>query len=356
METVKVSIIIPCHNTPEEYVARALESVRSQTVRDYEAIVVDDGSREPYASQLEGLCRDTAKTRLIRIPWSGVSTARNTGIANARGDYIAFLDADDVLAADFLERAFTVAVEGKADYVIGGLLETDHVNVPFYPSRSGQPLYDRFTGVDLHQKIGPYLLGLRSRISFPGGYINSGPVSRLIRRDISKETPFDATLSIGEDLVWNLQVLKKCRTVCLVRETWYGYWKNPQSTVHRYQPEIIEECKKQIRKIAEVIDITDAFMYSSYADQVYTALRLFWFNYLSSERRDNRNHYREILHCLYTEWPWLEIGTKRYYAQVGIIKKITAVLYRVHLFYAVFAWKEQFLPSDVCGGKKEDEI
>lgn len=353
MENVKVSIIIPCCDIPEEYLARALASVRSQTFRDYEVIVVDDGSREPYASRTEQLCRDTAKAERIRIPHSGVSAARNAGVRQAKGDYIAFLDADDVLAADFLERALKAAEETKADFVIGGLLETDCVDVPFFPPRTGRTQYEEFTGENLHQIIGPYLLGLRSRISFPGGYINSGPVSRLIRSGLSKELLFDTTLSIGEDLVWNLQLLKKCRRVCVVRETWYGYWKNPQSAVHRYQPEIIEECRKQIERITEIINTEEPFPYSSYADQIYVALRLFWFNYLSHEKRENRDHYRKLTHRLYTEWPWKEIGTERYYAQVGRIKKITAVLYRLHLFYTGMDLKERILPSDVCGGRND---
>ena len=351
MENVNVSVIIPCRDVPEEYIARALTSVKSQTFQNYEVIVVDDGSREPYASQLEYLCRDAEKANLILIPQGGVSAARNAGIRQAKGEFIAFLDADDVLAADFLERALAVMEGSEIDFVIGGLVETDHVSTPFFPPRTGQPLYEEFTGENLHQKIGPYILGLRSRISFQGGYINSGPVSRLIRRDTAKETLFDTSLSIGEDLVWNLQVLKKCRAVRLVRETWYGYWKNPQSAVHRYQPIIVGECKKQIEKIAEIVDITDAFMYSSYADQIYTALRLFWSNYLSAEKRENRHQYRKILHLLYTEWPWKEIGTKRYYKQVGSIKKVTAVLYRLRLFYTAMAVKEQILPSDAHGGE-----
>ena len=126
----KATIIIPCHNVPEEYIIRAIASVRSQTFPDYEVIVVDDGSEAPYAAVLDRICDGTEKTKLMRIAKSGVSAARNAGIKIANGDYIAFLDADDVLADDFLERALAVAEETEADFIIGGLEEAEETAVP----------------------------------------------------------------------------------------------------------------------------------------------------------------------------------------------------------------------------------
>lgn len=344
----KATIIIPCHNVPEEYIIRAIASVRLQTFPDYEVIVVDDGSEVPYAAVLEWICDDKEKTKLIRIPKSGVSAARNAGIKIANGDYIAFLDADDVLADDFLERALAVAEETEADFIIGGLEEAEETAVPYCPPRTGKPQTELFVGEDLCQTVGRFLIGLRSQITFPGGYIGRGPVSRLIRREIVQGILFDPALTIGEDLVWNLEILKQCRKVCLVKESWYSYWQNPLSVIHRRQPELIDEYRKQIEKVTDLIDITDNGMYASYADQIYEGLRLFWFRYLSSERQKNPENYRKAVHGVYTEWPWTEIGTDRYFRQVGGKKRITAVLYRLRLFYPFLAWKERISPSEIC--------
>ena len=83
-KSVKVSIVIPCFNTPEEYITRALESVRSQSFRDFEVIVVDDGSDTAHSEVLARVCQPDTDIRLIRIPNSGVSSARNAGMKAAR--------------------------------------------------------------------------------------------------------------------------------------------------------------------------------------------------------------------------------------------------------------------------------
>jgi len=89
---LKVSVIIPLYNKAP-YVRRALDSISAQTFADFEAIVVDDGSTDDSAAIAENY--SDARFRLIRQPNAGPGAARNTGIAQARGELIAFLDADD---------------------------------------------------------------------------------------------------------------------------------------------------------------------------------------------------------------------------------------------------------------------
>jgi glycosyltransferase involved in cell wall biosynthesis len=100
MTTPRYSIVIPLYNK-ERYIGRALESVLKQSVTDIEAIVVDDGSTDDGTHVVQGY--DDARVRLIRQPNGGVSAARNRGIAEASGQIVAFLDADDSWMPDFLE-------------------------------------------------------------------------------------------------------------------------------------------------------------------------------------------------------------------------------------------------------------
>jgi len=102
-----VSIIMPCFNG-EAYLTEAIESVLAQTFRDFELIVVNDGSTDRSVELLEGY-RDRIK--VIHQPNLGVSTARNVGIDASRGDFIAFLDSDDYWDPEFLEQM----VKGMAD-------------------------------------------------------------------------------------------------------------------------------------------------------------------------------------------------------------------------------------------------
>lgn len=101
---MRFSVIIPLYNKAP-YIRKALESVWSQTFRDFELIVVDDGSSDDSLSVAKDVIAESSITaRLIHQENAGVSSARNNGVAASHGDYICFLDADDWWAPGFLEQ------------------------------------------------------------------------------------------------------------------------------------------------------------------------------------------------------------------------------------------------------------
>lgn len=102
----KVSVVIPCYNHGE-FLPETLNSVHAQTFADYEIIVVNDGSTdEATVTLLQRL--NMAKTNVMHTDNHGVSAARNSGISEARGDYILPLDADDKIGCDYLELAVSL--------------------------------------------------------------------------------------------------------------------------------------------------------------------------------------------------------------------------------------------------------
>ena len=126
---MKFSVIIPLYNKAP-YIRKALESVLAQTYADYELIIIDDGSTDGSAEIAEAILQDPASRliassphRLIRQANSGVSAARNNGVAQASGDYIAFLDADDWWKPTYLERMAQLI----EDYPEVGLYASNYV-------------------------------------------------------------------------------------------------------------------------------------------------------------------------------------------------------------------------------------
>jgi glycosyltransferase involved in cell wall biosynthesis len=102
---MKVSVVVPLYNK-EPYIRRALDSIAAQTFGDFEAIVVDDQSSD-RGPEIAAAFADP-RFRVIRQPNAGPAGARNRGIAEARGEFLAFLDADDVWRPRYLERAMEV--------------------------------------------------------------------------------------------------------------------------------------------------------------------------------------------------------------------------------------------------------
>ena len=120
MSDVKVSVIIPAYNAAE-FIGRAVESVLSQTHRALEVIVVDDGSDDGTADAVSRLAASEARLHLVRMPNSGPAVARNRGMEaiSADAEYVMFVDADDYLAPDAVERALSAAQDG-AELVLMG--------------------------------------------------------------------------------------------------------------------------------------------------------------------------------------------------------------------------------------------
>ena len=110
----KISLIIPVYNV-EKYIRKTLESVLAQTFTDYEVIMVNDGSTDGSLAVLKEYADKYENFKLINQNNCGSSKARNVGINEAAGDYLAFLDSDDFLKPDFLEVLYSSAEENGAD-------------------------------------------------------------------------------------------------------------------------------------------------------------------------------------------------------------------------------------------------
>ncbi len=111
-----VSVIIPVYKV-EEHLSRCVESVRSQTLKEIEIILVDDGSPDRCPQMCEELAKEDERIRVIHQENQGLSAARNTGIRAARGEWIMFVDSDDAVLPGFCEKPWKAAVESGADIV-----------------------------------------------------------------------------------------------------------------------------------------------------------------------------------------------------------------------------------------------
>lgn len=133
--TPKITVVIPLYNK-EQYIAQAIQSVLDQTYRNFELIVVDDGSTDKSQSIVSGIT--DSRIRLLTQPNSGVSVARNSGIKNAKGEIIAFLDADDQWEPTFLEKINELA-EKYPEAGIYGTAYTVYSNDTFLRKNTWHP-------------------------------------------------------------------------------------------------------------------------------------------------------------------------------------------------------------------------
>lgn len=116
MKIPKVSVIIPLYNT-EEFVGEALRSIQSQTLRETEILVVDDGSTDRSAAVVEAFAAGDRRIRLLRQANAGQAAARNAALDIARGEFIYFMDSDDLLEPDALALCYEKCTSERLDFV-----------------------------------------------------------------------------------------------------------------------------------------------------------------------------------------------------------------------------------------------
>ena len=112
-----VTIVVPCFNA-ERYVLNTILSIKNQTYSNLQVLLIDDHSTDNTVNILDDFCKENSNFTLIKNPKKGVSSARNLGIKNSLGKYIAFIDSDDILSPFHIEHLVTIAEKYGADTAI----------------------------------------------------------------------------------------------------------------------------------------------------------------------------------------------------------------------------------------------
>lgn len=120
MAAPKVSVIIPVYNT-EKYLEQCINSITSQTLKEIEIIIVDDGSKEECATLCDSLAKTDDRILVIHKENAGPGLARNTGMEAANGEYIGFVDSDDYIKPQMYDNLYNAALKTNADLVISGI-------------------------------------------------------------------------------------------------------------------------------------------------------------------------------------------------------------------------------------------
>jgi glycosyltransferase involved in cell wall biosynthesis len=232
-----VSIIVPVYNG-REYLDRCVSSVVAQTLRDWELILVDDGSTDGAGALCDQWAARDARIRVIHQKNAGVSAARNVGLDTARGAYIGFVDVDDYIAPETYERALDAM--GTGDMVIwdavtvwpDGRTEPDTI-----PLLTGDANLTR-------QDMIPELLCQMA-----------GSVCRcLYRRNLIREIRFPMGIKFSEDRLFNLQAMGRAVEIHYRKWPLYFRWMHDASTVHRYHDDYFEAAKAAHLAVMDVLE------------------------------------------------------------------------------------------------------
>ena len=209
----KISVIIPIYNA-ERYLLRTVGCLKKQSFTDFEVLLIDDGSSDNSAAILQKAASEDSRFKYVYQENQGVSSARNHGLELCKGEYVTFLDADDIFPENYLEALLCALEDNACQMSICDVTVLEN-------SRETK----RFacTAGHLTQKEALDLLLSRKQI-------NSGPCGKLFCREFVTGLRFPP-LKVYEDILFVMDALCRCEAVASTSKTEYGYIQNEGSAM-----------------------------------------------------------------------------------------------------------------------------
>lgn len=212
-----ISVLIPVYNTGE-YLAGCLDSIAVQSYRNLEIIAVNDGSTDDSLAVLEEYARRDSRLRVIDKPNEGVMLTRERALAEAAGEYIFFIDSDDWIDADLIEKLYRVISATDYDIV------------------SGEAVRIRDTYRSLMERDTPDVMESDRFLFHLLRHDVFGSVwGRLYHRRLFDNVSFFPGVSLMDDYIINLQIAMRpdFRGICFVPDTFYYYLQHNSSIIHQ---------------------------------------------------------------------------------------------------------------------------
>lgn len=271
-----ITVIIPAYNS-EAYICRCLDSLLEQTYRDWEAVVIDDGSTDSTPEIVGRYMESDQRFRLISIANSGQSTARNIGLEAARGEWISFLDSDDAFRPTMLEVLLSAAqTTGAPISSVGYEIVREIPTVQESQSSQSQAV----TIVDGRDGL------LDILYQNPGGVSPSVWDKLWNRKFIGGERFLDGVYY--EDLEFSARLVSRADKVAIVTEKLYYYVATPGSFLHTFSERRFDSLKVTL-KMEQDFQSDPESLRATRERTMSAAFNILWLLTINSDRRHRYN-------------------------------------------------------------------
>ena len=255
-----ISVIIPVYNV-EQYLPRCIDSILAQTFTDFELLLIDDGSTDRSGGICDEYAKKDARITVFHKVNGGVSSARNVGLEHARGEWLAFVDADDWVDSDYL------SLDGHED--------ADVVEKSYAHYGEDMVLLRSFP-------VSPCRYG--SQEDFFRSYVNkrnNALWNKIVKRDITIGCKFDSQVRMGEDFLFFLGFIGKIRHYSYSLKGTYCYFVRGSSATGMFKDNVRERIRvlwDNIGRVGRILSasylqgLRDGIIYATYVSYLY-ALR-----------------------------------------------------------------------------------
>lgn len=246
-----ITVIIPVFRV-EAYLCRCVDSVLAQTYKNTEIILVDDGSDDGCPVICDEYARRDSRVRVIHQKNAGLSGARNAGIEQAKGAYLSFVDSDDYLSPEFLERLYQACVETNSE-----------MSVCRWEYVKGEPIPQRGSG-ETRTFTGRQML---ANLYIPDGAYFVVAWNKLYKRELFEAIQYPLG-RIHEDEATTYRIYHEVKQAAYIDSSLYGYFVTPSSITRGFNPKRLDWVKAGVERI-------DFLEQNGYSELMVTALQAF---------------------------------------------------------------------------------
>ena len=238
----EISVIVPVYRA-RDFLQKCTDSILAQTFSDLELLLIDDGSPDDSGALCDRIAQTDPRVRVFHQENGGVSAARNLGLAQAAGTWLAFADADDWLPPDALQRMHEALTQAGADAAGGAHWRVEPDGRQEQEPRALPP--GVYGPAEIRRGIVDRLLG--ERLGKPGEVLNGFIWRFLFSRQIVQEKGMAFQGAYLEDELFLLEYFCYAQKLAMVGEPVYYYLQNPQSVTRRYLPDYMQTFQSFLR-------------------------------------------------------------------------------------------------------------
>lgn len=212
--TARVSVVVPIYNT-EKYLSACINSIIHQTYPNIEVILVDDGSTDNSLKTSKKFASQNNNIVVVSKKNGGASSARNDGLQQAGGDYVMFVDSDDIINKDLVRHLVTISTD--VDIVTSDIQSFSSEGIIGSDAMSSSTARTK----TLNSKMAMVSMLYQKEIT-------GSPCAKLYSMSVLEGVRFDESIAIAEDLLFNFIVMKKAKNIKVTNFTGY-YYRNNES-------------------------------------------------------------------------------------------------------------------------------
>ena len=255
-----ISVIIPVYNTKASDLESCIGSIFGQDYTDFEVIIVNDGSTDiECLAALQRLSARYGKIRLINQENGGPSSARNTALDLSTGDFICFVDSDDIILPGFFKEAMsafdpeTSAVFGKTEWVNedGSLVKTNmsenNASVSDYVFHNDGERTEFIRTASKWKNKEEFKLGIQSELW-----------CKIFRNSVIENVRFNGGVPIGEDQIFTTQTFLRSGKIRIIDRLWYRYIIHPQSLMRSLSVGSVDKYLRFFKGFSEIFGEGDS--------------------------------------------------------------------------------------------------